>query len=371
MCDNLRAAVFQQRYLTLALRSGDARRISMALSIECPFYARAGETSWPSTTRVIERALSAAKKSGDPYCIGIADLMAGGGSYLSGRFRDSLPYLDRGQDRLRSECPGTTWEVVTGQLWLVTCLYWLGEGRTLLERQPVYLREATDRGDVYGTLQMCVGYGNFAWLLLDDVTTARERARDVMRRWSNSAYRLEQWYALLADGNTELYAGAGTAALRRVEGDWAKLEASMLRQRVELVRYASSHMRARALVAAAEASPAEREDRLHEAERIAADMLRRRSKVSRALATLVQAGAAHARGDQGAAVTWLRTSVDALDNADTRLFAAAARRYLGKLVEGDEGASLVRQAEEAMRAQSVRNAPAMSRCLAPGFARLD
>ena len=371
MCDNLRAAVFQQRYLTLALRSGDARRISMALSIECPFYARAGETAWSSTTRVIERALDAAKKSGDPYCIGIADLMAGGGSYLSGHFRDALPHLDRGQDRLRSECPGTTWEVVTGQLWLVTCLYWLGEGRKLLERQPVYLREATDRGDVYGTLQMCVGYGNFAWLLLDDVTTARDRAREVMRRWSNSAYRLEQWYALLADGNTELYAGAGAAALARVEGDWPKLEASMLRQRVELVRYSSSHMRARALVAAAEASPDARPERLHKAERIAADMLRRPSKVNRALATLVRAGAAHAGGDEGGAVAWLRSSVDALENAETRLFAAAARRYLGKLVKGDEGAAHVRLAEEAMGAQSVRNVLAMCRCLAPGFSRLD
>jgi hypothetical protein len=70
-------------------------------------------------------------------------------------------------------------------------------------------------------------------------------------------------------------------------------------------------------------------------------------------------------------VAWLRTGVDALGNADTRLFAAAARRYLGKLVKGDEGAALVRQADEAMGAQSVRNVPAMCRCLAPGFARLD
>ncbi|HEX8794638.1 MAG TPA: protein kinase [Polyangiaceae bacterium] len=371
MCDNLRAAVFQQRYLSLALRSGDPRRISLGLSMECPYHARAGEAAWPSTRRVIDRALDAAKQTGNPYCIGMADLMAGGGTYLSGRFGDALSLLDRGQDRLRSECPGTFWEIVTGQLWLVTCLYWLGEGRALLERQPVYLREAADRGDIYGTLQMCVGYGNFAWLLLDDVTTARERAREVMRRWSHSAYRLEQWYALLADGNTELYAGDGVAALRRVEGDWAKLEASLLRRRVEIVRYASSHMRARALVAAAEASPGEREVHLGQVEPIAADMQRRRSKVSRALATLVQAGAAHVRGEEGATVTSLRASVDALENAETRLFAAAARRYLGKLVRGDEGAALVRQAETAMRAQSVRNVAAMCHCLAPGFGRLD
>jgi hypothetical protein len=371
MCDNLRAAVFQQRYMSLALRSGDPRRISMALSIECPYHARAGEAAWPSTTRVIERALGAAKQTRDPYCIGIADVMAGGGSYLSGRFREALPHLDRGQDRLRSECPGTFWEIVTGQLWLVTCLYWLGEGRTLLERQPVYLREAADRGDIYGTLQMCVGYGSFAWLLLDDVTTARERAREVMRRWSNSAYRLEQWYALLADGNTELYAGTGVTALGRVEGEWAKLEASLLRRRVELVGVASSHMRARALVAAAEAHPDARSERLGDAERIAADMPGRHSNLARALATLVRAGAAEVRGDEGAAVTLLRASVDALEKADTHLFAEAARRYLGKLVKGDEGAALVQQAKSAMRAQSVRNVPAMCRCLAPGFARLD
>lgn len=64
-------------------------------------------------------------------------------------------------------------------------------------------------------------------------------------------------------------------------------------------------------------------------------------------------------------------SVDALENAETRLFAAAARRYLEKLVKGDEGAALVRRAEDAMRSQSVRNVAAMSRCLAPGFTHLD
>jgi hypothetical protein len=371
MCDNLRAAVFHQRFIALALKSGDPRRISTAFSLECPFRARAGEKAWASTSRIIERALAAAQATGDPYCIGFADFMVGGGQYLSGRFRLAVPNLLNGQDRLRSECPGTTWEIVTGQLWLTSSLYWSGEGRMLAERQPVYLREATDRGDVYGTVHMSIGYGNFAWLVLDDATTARERAREAMRRWSHSAYRLEQFYSAVADVNVALYSGDGPGALQRIDSDWAKLEASLLRQRVEMVRVSSSHMRARALVAAAEADGRQddRSAHLHRAERIVQEMASGSSKVGQALATLVAAAVAEGRGDRSAACAGLRTSVEALEKADMGLFAAAARRYLGKLVGGDEGAQLVNSGETAMRAQAVRNVAAMSRCLVPGFAR--
>jgi hypothetical protein len=370
MCDNLRAAVFQQRYLDLALRSGDARRISIALSADCAFHARGGEAAWPSTARGIEHALSAAKATGDPYCIGFSDVMAGGAQYLSGRLRAAAESMDRGQDRLRSECPGTTFEIVTGQVWLLTCLYWLGEWRTLLERQPVYLREASDRGDVYGTVHMSVGYGNFAWLLLDDAKTGRVRARDAMKRWSRGLYRMEQWYALLAESNVELYAGDGAVALRRVDEDWAQLEASLLPQRIEVVRVAGNFLRARALIAAAE-KEGKAGAHLGEAERLARRMRRSRSRLERAAATSIGAAAAHVRGDEDGARAGLRASVDAFEALETRMLAAMARRYLGKLVKGDEGAEMVRAAEQAMKEQAVRNVAAMARCLVPGFGRLD
>ena len=50
---------------------------------------------------------------------------------------------------------------------------------------PVYLREATERGEVFGLVQMSTSNASFVWLLLDDPRTLRERVREAMKRWSN------------------------------------------------------------------------------------------------------------------------------------------------------------------------------------------
>jgi hypothetical protein len=55
------------------------------------------------------------------------------------------------------------------------------------------------------------------------------------------------------------------------------------------------------------------------------------------------------------------------DRAEMQLYAAVTRRRLGALLEGDRGRDLVRQADEWMAAQGVRNPALLTRMLAPGF----
>jgi hypothetical protein len=49
-----------------------------------------------------------------------------------------------------------------------------------------------------------------------------------------------------------------------------------------------------------------------------------------------------------------------------KLYAAGARRRLGTL-QGDRGRALVREAEEWMTGQTIRNPRFMTRMIAPGF----
>ena len=49
------------------------------------------------------------------------------------------------------------------------------------------------------------------------------------------------------------------------------------------------------------------------------------------------------------------------------LHAVVARRGLGKLIGGDQGAELVREAEAVLEKETVKNVAALCRCLAPGF----
>jgi len=50
-----------------------------------------------------------------------------------------------------------------------------------------------------------------------------------------------------------------------------------------------------------------------------------------------------------------------------QLYAAVSRRRLGALVKGDRGRELLRQSDEWMAAQDVRNSALLTRMLAPGF----
>jgi hypothetical protein len=56
-----------------------------------------------------------------------------------------------------------------------------------------------------------------------------------------------------------------------------------------------------------------------------------------------------------------------LEKADMSLYAAAARRRLGKLIGGDEGNELMNQADEWLSRQQVKNPPAVTKLMAPGF----
>jgi hypothetical protein len=62
----------------------------------------------------------------------------------------------------------------------------------------------------------------------------------------------------------------------------------------------------------------------------------------------------------------LTDAVGIFDRADMKLYAAGARRRLGE-VRGEHGGGLLREAEEWMTAQGIRNPRSMTRMIAPGF----
>ena len=88
------------------------------------------------------------------------------------------------------------------------------------------------------------------------------------------------------------------------------------------------------------------------------------SPMARCFALLLRAGLANLSGDRDAAVRHLADAAKACEAADMHLYAAAARRRLGQ-VTGDD--ALVRQADEWMRGQEVRNPARMTDLLAPGW----
>jgi hypothetical protein len=101
----------------------------------------------------------------------------------------------------------------------------------------------------------------------------------------------------------------------------------------------------------------------HDARRIA----REHTPSSDSFALLVRAALAHLDGDASLAVDRLTGAAAAFDRAGMQLFAAVARRRLGALMGAARGGAMIRQADDWMAAQQVRNPAAMTRLLAPGF----
>jgi hypothetical protein len=83
------------------------------------------------------------------------------------------------------------------------------------------------------------------------------------------------------------------------------------------------------------------------------------------LARLIRAGVAVTR-DKREAASLLRAAADKFDGADMPLYAAAARRLLGRL-DGVDGQSVVDVADAWMQGQGVQNPTRLTALLAPGF----
>ena len=63
----------------------------------------------------------------------------------------------------------------------------------------------------------------------------------------------------------------------------------------------------------------------------------------------------------------LEAAVAAFDRADMRLYAAAARRRLAAITNGDRAEVLRGESDAYMAAEDIRNPASMTRLLAPGF----
>ncbi len=82
---------------------------------------------------------------------------------------------------------------------------------------------------------------------------------------------------------------------------------------------------------------------------------------------MLRAGVAQVEGDPAAAMAHLREAVPGFERADMAMHAAAARRQLGRLLGGDEGAKLIAAAEAWMAREEVVRPDRFVAMLAPGF----
>jgi hypothetical protein len=233
----------------------------------------------------------------------------------------------------------------------------MGEVAEMARRIPLLLKEAQERDDRYAITNLTLVLGTFVRLAADEPEQARCQIEQVMTQWSQQGFHVQHMEALYDEAQIALYQQPqGRAAQDRLEARWTTLTWSHF-YRVQQVRIYMRDLHGRCALAAGGLRSAERDARL---------LQREQAPWAEELARLIQAQAALARGATARAVTLLREAIAGFERVAMALHAAAARRLLGRVVGGEEGQTLIAQADEWMKGQRIENPGRLACLLAPG-----
>jgi eukaryotic-like serine/threonine-protein kinase len=365
LVDSVRGASFQTQNLLLSLEAGEPYRISRALSCEAAFLSTDGGANQPRVDDLLDRAEAIAARVDRPHALGLAAFTTGISRYCVGRFRESADALDRADGIFRERCTGVQWERGSVASFLTCDLWLLGDLREFTRRTALYRREAEDRGDRYLVTNLNTGFGNATWLLEDEPDRAAAEAEAGMGSWSKEGFHFQHFLDFLARGHIGLYRGDGEAGHARLVSEWPRLTRS-LNLRMQVARIFSTHLRGRAALAGALTSRSPRA-LLRDADRAANQLESERMEWARPFAALTRAAAAHLRGDDDRALSWLDDAIVGLRRDGLALFEAAARRQRGRVLGGDAGRADIALAEGWMRGRGVVDPDRTTTMMAPGF----
>jgi eukaryotic-like serine/threonine-protein kinase len=368
MIDTIRGAEFQSRYALLALRSGEPSRIASALSLEGGHVASiGGRRAERLAERILGRAESLARRSGQPYPLALLEFARGAGDFLNGRWKLSVERCDSAAEVFRDRCTGAAWEADTSRWFAASARFYLGHFRELGRRLTLLVDEARARGDLYASTLFSTLLAQSALVAADQAERARTTLERARAEWHAEGFHIQHYWMLLGEGFVDLYDGQGRRAWERVQASWPAFTASQL-PRVGMVEAQLLHLRGAAALAAATQTEdaAEAAALLEIADRAAGGLLRGRIVPFRSIGLLLRAGVSSAGKRPERAASMFQDAAERLDEVGMTLYAAAARRRWAEVIGGRTGRDGLRAAEGSMAAEGICNPARMTQMLAPG-----
>jgi tetratricopeptide (TPR) repeat protein len=365
LVDTLQGVCAMTRHLLLALHAGDRFQVLRAAAMEVVTRAAAGGPRGKAERQlsaIVQRlSESADDLESRSFALGTNAIAL----FLRGQWKRALTDQQIAYERFPNNRAGWHANSVLFSIWSLTFLGRINEFR---DRHARLLIDAEQRGDLYTTVNLRIGYSNLAWLAVDEVEAARRNVREAMSVWSSRGFHLQHYRAMLAEVNIELYVGEGAKAYDRISVDWLKLRKSLLLLGTQYVRADARFARARAAVASSEQTE-KRSERLAEADRLARSLASERMFWTDLLATIIRAGIASTKGNRQDGVRLLRLAIEQARRAEMAIHEAAIRHQLGCLIGGDEGNELVAHAHDAMTTEGIRAPARIAAMLVPGLWR--
>jgi eukaryotic-like serine/threonine-protein kinase len=354
MVDSMRGTVFAQRALIMALAAGEPRRIAFALAGAA--FAAAGMNQQRRLRRLEQAIARAAADTHAPEARGYVSLAEAARAYfLDNNWAACRDISLRGLRLWRESGRGHTWEVDLFDQFIGWSLATRGDYREAADHADRVLRDARRRGDRFIEVGFRVQFPQ-RFLLDDQPDEGVRDVDDALASWvvpdgleqvSNQfywAWRSRTWLAI--------YAGRSEADSAFVEAGWRRIARSLLWKvpavRIDVSIWAAAWTLARA-AEAKRTGGSERRKHLANVRRhliaIAASPLP--AKAPWLVAT--RAVIAHLEGNDAKAIALLRAALPLLDADQLLGPAVAARWQLGRLLGGDEGAALIKDARAWLR----------------------
>jgi eukaryotic-like serine/threonine-protein kinase len=368
--DTLRADDFLLRFLMLALKTGNLRRVSRGLAMLGGQVAALGTGYVGWAMRLVAEAEVLARRSSDPATIGLARMSKGIARYFAGEVNEAANELLAVEQYFLNHCHGVSWELATTRSFACFSLRFSGRLRELCERFDRYAADADRTGDRYLATNLRT-YPSIVWLVRDDLARARKEIEGCLDSWPQDMYHVQHYLALYARCEHALYAEEPEAALAALRQEHPRLRNSGL-LKVEGLRMDYDWIYGRVAMALAES--AEKDKRLvylKQARACARRLCKGKIPAFTAIGLVLSAGILNltpgAKPSQVSAL--LECGVATAEANGSMLLAESARRWLGEAMGGRRGEEIRARSNGWMAEQGVQNPERLAHVVAPGFRR--
>ena len=366
--DILHADDFLLRFLMLALKTGDIRRVSQGLSVLAGQIAAIGRSHFSFSMQLLSKAEVLARRSSDPHAIGLTMMCRGVVHYFSGEWEAARNDLTAVEQYFLSHCHGVSWEIATTRIFACFSLRMAGRLRELCERFDRYTADADRTCDLYLSTNLRT-YHSIVWLIRDDVPRARKDIDGILDPWPGDRYQLQHFTYLFARCEQALYAGQPDVAYQTISAEDSRIRRSAM-LKINGIRLEYAWLWARVALAMAEgAREVERSSFLRKALRSVRFLRKADHQTGMAMGAAIEAGVhwLSPRAERGAGLAALERAVATAEAAGANLLAESGRRWLGEIVGGSRGEELLARSNGWMAEQGVQNPTRLVSMIVPGF----
>ncbi len=243
--DLVRSARYHAISLLLALRAGEAARISRSLAMNGALKVLEHMDHVPAGEANVERAYQLAERTRDTYALGWAMAARAVVAFARMDLAGTVELADQAGALLRDRPDAAFRELGSVEVWFALhALFLRGELAEFARRAPACAREAEARGDRY-TLSTVRSYDlALHWLVLDRPAEARSEADAAIVDWPEGAWYHQHWAWLRAQCFADLYQGDGAKSAERIASFRPQLKKT-LQLRIRTPRIESGYLEAR------------------------------------------------------------------------------------------------------------------------------